>query len=68
MRLVAGIIVEVFLELALDDAALLLDDQDFALAAHEFERAARRERPDHADLVDIEADLPAGRLVESQQP
>ena len=40
LGLVAGIVVEILLELALDDAALLLDDEHLLLVADEGERAA----------------------------
>ena len=63
----AGIIVKVFLELALDDAALFLDHEDLALALHEFQRVVQGERPDHADLVDVDAVRAAGGLVEADQ-
>ena len=64
----AGIVVEIFLELALDDAALFLDHEDLALLAHEFQRVVMRQRPDHADLVDVDAEPPAFGLVEPEQP
>jgi hypothetical protein len=63
LRLVAGPVVEILLELAFDDAALFLDHQHFALAPDEIERRAPRQRPDHADLVDVDAQRPAARLV-----
>ncbi|MHC2412689.1 hypothetical protein ACVJGC_005280 [Bradyrhizobium diazoefficiens] len=64
----AGIVVEILLELALDDAALFLDNEDLALALHEVHRVMQRQRPDHADLVDVDADAAAGRLIEAHQP
>ena len=63
----AGVVVEILLKLALDDAALLLDDEDLLLVAHEGERAAPGERPDHADLVDVDAEAAAGGLVEAEE-
>ena len=42
LGLVAGVVVEILLELALDDAALLLDDEDLLLVADEGERAGRQ--------------------------
>ena len=67
LGLVAGVVVEILLELALDDAALLLDDEDLLLVADEGERAAPGERPDHADLVDVDAEAAAGALVEAEE-
>ena len=67
LGLVAGVVVEIFLELALDDAALLLDDEHLLLVADEGERGAPGERPDHADLVDVDAEAAAGGLVEAEE-
>ncbi|MGY4433491.1 hypothetical protein ACVWWO_005968 [Bradyrhizobium sp. F1.13.1] len=64
----ARIIVKIFLELAFDDTALLLDHEDLALALHEGHRVMQRQRPDHANLVDVDADAAAGRFVEIHQP
>ncbi len=50
----AGVVVEVLLEPALDDAALFLDDQDFLLVVYEIQRAVVFQRPDHPDLVHVE--------------
>ena len=66
-RLVAGIVVEIFLELAFDDAALFLDDEDLRLLPDELQRVATRQRPHHADLVDVDAKLAAGGFVEAEQ-
>ena len=66
-RFGAGPVVERFLELTFDDPALFLDHQHFALAAHELQRVAPGERPDHADLVDVDAEPAAGGLVQSQK-
>ena len=63
----ARIIVKVFLELAFDDAALFLDHEDLALALHEFHGVVERQRPHHADLVDVDAMLTAGGLVEADE-
>ena len=68
LRLRPGIVVEVLLELALDDAALLLDHQDLALALHELHRVVQRQRPHHADLVDVDAEASARGFVEPDQP
>ena len=67
VRLVARVIVEVFLELALDDAALFLDDEDFGFAANEIERALRLEWPDHADLVYVNAEPASLGLRDAEQ-
>ena len=66
LRLLAGEVVEILLELAFDDAPLLFYDQQFALAPGEGQRALVLQRPDHADLVDVEADLGGARLVDAQ--
>ncbi len=49
-------------DLAFDEAALFLDDQDRALAAGEFTQALGFQRPGHADLVDGELRM----LVQAQ--
>jgi hypothetical protein len=59
-------VVELLLELVLDDLALLLDDQDLLQAAREAARDARLQRPHHADLVQADADAPAGGVVQAQ--
>lgn len=66
-RLVAGPVIEILLELAFDDAAFFLDHQHFFLAAHKIQRVAAGQRPDHADLVDVDAQPAAGGLVHAQQ-
>ena len=63
----ARIVVEVLLELALDDAALLLDHEHLVLALDELERAVVLEWPDHADLVDVETDAPRLAPVDAEQ-
>ena len=63
----AGPVVEILLELAFDDAALLLDDQHLVLVAHEVERVAAGQRPDHADLVDVDAERAAFGLADAEQ-
>src|SRR5260221_2376718 len=50
-----GLAVEHFLQLRLDQPALFLHDDDFVEAFGEFCRAARFQRPRHADLVDAKA-------------
>ena len=67
LRLVAGPVVEMFLELAFDDAALFLDDQHLVLVAHEAQRVATGQRPDHADLVDVDAKPTAFVFGQAQQ-
>ena len=67
LGLLAGPVVEVFLELAFDDPALFLDDENLFLALHEGQRIAARQRPDHADLVDVDAERAALRLVQTQK-
>ena len=64
----AGPVVEIFLELALDDAPLFLDHQHFFLAGDEGQRVAARQRPDHPDLVDVDAQTPAVVVAKAQQP
>ena len=68
LRLVTGPVIEIFLELALDDAALFLDNQHLFLVGHEGQRIAARQRPDHADLVDVDAEPAAGGLIQPEQP
>ena len=67
LRLVTGIVVEIFLELALDDAALFLDHENLALLADELQRIMMGERPHHPDLVDVDADAPALGFSQAQQ-
>jgi hypothetical protein len=55
-----------FLELLLDQVALLLDDQDLALAGGEGGGALGLQRPDHADLVDGEAERLGLRVGDAQ--
>ena len=66
-RLAARIVVKVLLELAFDDAAFLLDDEHFVLALHEVERASRLQRPDHADLVNVDADASRFFCIDAEQ-
>ena len=63
----AGPVIEILLELALDDTALFLDHQHLALAGHEGQRIAPPQRPDHADLVNVDPQPPTGRFVQLQQ-
>jgi hypothetical protein len=66
-RLVAGPVVEILFELAFDDAALFLDDEDLFLFPDEIQRVAARQRPHHADLVDVDAKLAALGLAKTEQ-
>src|SRR6185295_10572451 len=50
-------VVELFLDLVLDDLALLLDHQDLFQAFGEAPRALRLERPRQRDLVDAKPDV-----------
>src|SRR5678816_4119145 len=50
-------VVELFLDLILDELALLLDHQDLFQPLGEAARALRLERPGHGDLVDADADV-----------
>ncbi len=67
VRLVARPVIEIFLELALDDAALFLDDQHLLLALHEAQRVTAGERPDHADLVDVDTEFAAFGLADAEE-
>ncbi len=57
---------KLFLELVFDDLALFLDHQDFLQAGGEFARQLRLQRPHHAHLVQADAELPAGVVVQPQ--
>jgi hypothetical protein len=50
-------VVELFLDLVLDQLALLLDHQDLFQALGEALGALRLERPRHGDLIDAQADV-----------
>ena len=67
-RFGAGPVIKGLFELAFDDAAFLFDHKHFALAFHEVERVVQRQRPDHADLVDVDAEAAAGGLIQAQKP
>ena len=60
-------VVEIFLELAFDDAALFLDHQHFFRVGNKGQRITPRQGPDHADFVDIDAKTAAGGFVQPQQ-
>jgi hypothetical protein len=59
-------VVQLFLELVLDDLALLLDDQDLLQAQRELAGDVGLQRPHHVDLVQADAQLVAGGLVQAQ--
>src|SRR5688572_30213818 len=59
-------VVELFLDLVLDELALLLDHQDFLQAFGEAPRALRLERPGHRDLVDPQADCLGSFFFDTQ--
>ena len=59
-------VVELFLELVFDELALFLDDQDFLQPFGEVAHAFRFQRPDHADLVEADADLGGERVVDAE--
>ena len=50
-------VVQLLLHLALDEGALLLDDEDLLQALGELAHALGLQRPGHADLVDADADV-----------
>ncbi len=59
-------VVELFLQLVLDDSALLLDHDDLFQAFGEVAGALRLQRPGHADLVEADTDLGGPFLVDAQ--
>src|SRR5690606_15668984 len=61
-----GPVVRRLLHLVLDEGVLLLHHQDVGQAAHEVAQADRLQRPGHADLVDADAEVGAGALVEAE--
>ncbi len=60
------VVVEQLLHLALDEGLLLLDHHDVLQPARERADAGGLERPGHADLVDADAEVAAGRLVQAE--
>ena len=56
-------VVQLFLQLVFEQLALFLDDEDFLQPFGEVAHAFRLERPDHADLVQANADLRGQRLA-----
>ena len=65
-RALAGQVVEQVLDLVLDEAALLLHDEDLVEPAGEALDAVRLQRPTHADLVEGQAQAPRCRLVDAE--
>ncbi len=59
-------VVEFLLQLVFEERALFLDHQDFVQPFGEAAHAFGLERPDHAHLVEPDADLPGQRLVDAQ--
>ena len=59
-------VVQLFLELVLDHLALFFHHQNFLQTGRELTRQLRLQRPDHTDLVQAYAELPAGRVVQAQ--
>ena len=59
-------VVELLLELALDDAALLFDDHDLLEALGELPDRLGLERPAHADLEELDTDLGGARGVDAE--
>src|SRR2546421_6029684 len=59
-------VVELFLDLVLDDLALLFDDDDFLEAVGEAPRALWLERPGERHFVDAQAYVARSSLVDAQ--
>ncbi len=59
-------VVEFFLELVFEQLTLFLDDQDFLQPFGEVAHPFRFERPDHAHLVQADADLGGQGFVDAQ--
>ena len=59
-------VVELFLELVLDQRALLLDDEDLLHALRELPDALALERPCHAHFVDGQADFLGEAVVDAE--
>src|SRR6185295_19900468 len=59
-------VVELLLELALDDAALLLDDDDLLEPVGETADRLGLERPAHPDLEQLDADLRRALLIDAE--
>ena len=65
-RAAASQFIQLLLQLILDQRPLFLDDDDLFQPAGELPRAVLLERPDHADLVEPDAD-PGGLVVVDAQ-
>ena len=65
-RSARGHVVEHFLDLVLDEAPLLLDDDDLVEPAGEAPDAVGLQRPAHADLVEREAEAARRRVVDGE--
>ncbi|OPZ02233.1 MAG: hypothetical protein BWZ09_02581 [Alphaproteobacteria bacterium ADurb.BinA305] len=59
-------VIELFLQLVLEELALLLDHEDLVEAVGEAAHALGVERPHHADLVQAQADRRGGGLVDAE--
>jgi hypothetical protein len=59
-------VVEFFLQLVFEQLALFLDHQDFLQPFGKVADAFRFQRPDHADLVEADADFGGQRIVDAQ--
>ena len=60
-------VIKLFLELVLDDLALLLNDQDLLQPFGEMANTLGVKRPGHADFEDAQPDLRGQRLVDAQR-
>ena len=59
-------VVEFFLQLILDQLALFFDHQDLFQSFGEMAHTFRFQRPDHADLVEADADFGGQRIVDAK--
>ncbi len=59
-------VVELLLELVFEQLAFFLDDENFLQPFGKVADAFRFERPDHADLVQADADLGGQRIVDAE--
>ncbi len=59
-------VVEFFLQLVLDQLAFFLDHQDFFQTLGKAPHAIRLKGPDHADLVEADADLGSQRIIDAE--
>ena len=63
----ARVVVEMLLKLAFDNSALFFDDKHFMFILDELQGAVWLERPDHADLVNINASLFCITAIDTEQ-